>query len=175
MKQLNIIKVQSGVTMVELMIVLVIGAILASIAVPSFSEFISRTRQGSVVSQLINDLNKARSESIKRNTRVLLCLRNSDTTCDTSGATSWSNGWLVCADADSNNACDAGTAANPNPIIVHSPLHSTLTLTGPNTVIRFNPSGISGNGAATLTVGGSWEGAVSSVINVAATGNISKP
>ncbi|TNC97302.1 MAG: type IV fimbrial bioproteinis protein FimT [Gallionellaceae bacterium] len=175
MKQLEKNKTQRGVTLVELMIVIVIGSILATLAIPSFNEFISGTRQSSVVSQLFSDLNRARSESIKRNARVLVCPRGSDTACDTSGTTNWNSGWLVCTDANSDNACDVGTTANPNPIVVHSALHTTLTLTGPNAAVRFNPSGISGSGAATLTVGGTWSGATSSIINVAGTGNISRP
>lgn len=175
MKYLANRKTQLGVTLVELMIVIVIGSILATLAIPSFNEFVNRTRQSSVVSQLFSDLNRARSESIKRNARVLVCHRASNTACDTSGATSWVDGWLVCADADSDGVCDAGDATNPNPIVIHGALHSTLTLTGPGAAVRFNPSGISGSGAASLTIKGTWSGATSSVINIAGTGNISRP
>ena len=164
---------QAGFTLIELMIVVVIASVLATMAVPSFKEFMGRTRQSSAVSQLVSDLNRARSEAIKRNARVLVCVRDTDTACGT--GTNWSNGWLVCADADSNDSCDAGTSTNPNPVVVRQAINAGLTLTGPNVAIRYHPSGISGNGAATLTVGATYTGAQSSTINIAATGNISRP
>lgn len=175
MKSGNRCKRHRGVTLVEIMVVIAIASILATLAAPSFNDFIRRTRQGAVASELFGDLNRARSEAIKRNARVLFCLRDTDSACDGSGDTDWRNGWLVCADIDSNNACDATTASNPNPIVVHRTLHESLTLTGPAASIRFNSNGNSGSGAATLTLGGTWAGASSKAIGVAATGNISRP
>lgn len=168
-------KRQIGVTMVELMIVIAIAAILASIAAPSFSDFIDNTRLTSTMSQLTADLNRARSEAIKRNQRVLLCIRNSTgTDCATTG-TDWQNGWLVCYDTNSDNLCDATSSTDPNPIAVHQALPSTLTLTGQN-VIRFNPNGTQGSGGtATLTLDGTWPDAQAKTANIAVTGNISKP
>ena len=63
----------AGVTLVELMIVVVIAAILASIAAPSFISMIRDMRLSSASSQLFADLNIAKSEAIKRNARVLVC------------------------------------------------------------------------------------------------------
>lgn len=165
---------QVGVTMIELLIVLTIAAILAAMAAPSFSKFIADTRQTSTMSQLTGDLNRARSESIKRNMRMLVCIRNSvGTDCGT--GTDWQNGWLVCYDTDRDDLCDPTAASNPNPIVVHQALPSSLTLTGPN-IIRFNPNGTQGSGgAATLTLNGTWTGAQAKVVTITATGNISRP
>lgn len=166
---------QTGVTMVELIVVLTIAAILAILATPSFTSFMNSTRQSSAMTQLVSDLNRARSEAIKRNTRVLICVRNTaGTDCGT--GTNWQNGWLVCSDPDLDNLCDPATATDPNPIAVHTTLHARLTLTGSANVIRFNPSGTQGTGgAATLTLNGTWTGAQSNVASIAATGNISRP
>lgn len=162
---------QTGVTMMELMIVVAIAAILATIAAPSFSDFINRTRQTSTMTQLTSDLNRARSEAIKRNRRVLVCVRSTDTACGT--GTNWQNGWLVCYDENQDGACDTGTSENPNPIVVHPALNTHLTLTGAS--LYFNPSGTQGAGGATsLTLAGDWTGAVNNVATIAATGNISK-
>ncbi len=158
--------------MVELMIVVAIAAILATIAAPSFSDFINNTRLTSTMTQLTGDLNRARSEAIKRNSWVLVCARNTNSAC---GA-NWNNGWLVCQDSEPNGACDAGTAANPNPIMVHQALNSNLTLTGSAAFVRFNPSGTQGTGgAATMTLNGTWAGAQAKVASIVATGNISRP
>ena len=165
-------KRQIGVTMVELMIVVVIAAILAAIAAPSFSEFINNTRLTSVMTQLTSDLNRARSEAIKRNSWMLVCARSTDTAC----GTNWNNGWLVCQDSEPDGACDAGTAANPNPVAVHQTLSSNLSLTGSAASVRFNPSGTQGGGGtATLTLNGTWAGAQTITANITATGHISRP
>lgn len=164
---------QTGVTIIELMIVVAIAAILATIAAPSFSDLINRTRQTSTMTQLTADLNRARSEAIKRNRRVLVCVRNSaGTDCGT--GTNWQNGWLVCYDENQDGACDTTTAANPNPIVVHQAVNARLTLTGSAASIYFNPSGTQGTAAATLTLNGTWTGATAITANIAATGNISK-
>lgn len=163
---------QAGVTMVELMIVVAIAAILATIAAPSFSDFINNTRLTSIMTQLTGDLNRARSEAIKRNSWVMVCARSTNTAC----GTNWGNGWLVCQDSEPDGACDAGTTASPNPITVHPALNSTLTLTGSAASIRFNPSGTQGTGgAATLTLNGTWAGAQAKTASIAATGHISRP
>ncbi|MDO9054592.1 MAG: GspH/FimT family pseudopilin [Gallionella sp.] len=165
---------QAGFTLMELMVVVAIAAILATIAAPSFNSLINDTKQSSLSSQLVSDLHRARSEAIKRNTRVVLCVRNSaGTDCGT--GTNWQNGWLICY---GNTACDAtlptdGSAANP--ISTHPPLDSKLTLTGSGNLIRFNPNGTQGSaGNASLTLNRTWSAATAKPITVAATGYISK-
>lgn len=163
---------QMGVTMVELIIVVAIAAILATVAAPSFSDFINNTRLTSMMTQLTGDLNRARSEAIKRNSWMLVCARSTNTAC----GTNWGNGWLVCQDSEPDDTCDAGTTANPNPIAVHQALNSNLTLAGSAAFVRFNPSGTQGTGgAATLTLTGTWSGAQTKTTSVAATGHISRP
>jgi type IV fimbrial biogenesis protein FimT len=171
---------QTGLTLIELLIVIAIGAILASLAAPSFSSFINNTTQSSAMTQLVSDLNRARGEAIKRNSRVLICARNTAGTDCVNGA-SWQSGWLICYDANQNGSCDAAPAdgSNPNPIAIHAPVNSKLTLVGSNNAlnsIRFNPSGTQGaGGAATLTLTGTWNGSTAKVVSIAATGFISKP
>jgi type IV fimbrial biogenesis protein FimT len=169
-------KQQTGVTMIELMIVVAIAAILATIAAPSFSDLINRTRQASTMTQLFSDLNRARGEAIKRNRHVLACVRGGTDAAPACGTgTNWQNGWLVCYDENQDGACDTATAANPNPIVVHRAINARLTLTGSAASINFNPNGTQGTGsAATLTLAGNWTGATDSVATIAATGNISK-
>ncbi len=173
-------RLQTGVTLVELLIVVSVAAVLVAIAAPSFSGFINSTRQSSAAMQLVSDLNLARSEAIKRNARVLVCSRNAAGT-DCSGNASWQGGWLVCIEGTSNQ-CASGIPANPNPITIRPALGSALTLVFSDpvdssaTTLRFNPNSSQGsNGAAiTLTLGGTWSGAASRVITVAVTGHISK-
>ncbi|MBP6853657.1 MAG: GspH/FimT family pseudopilin [Rhodoferax sp.] len=176
---------QHGFSMVELLIVLAIGAILATIAVPSLRDTLRTTRQSSAAGLLVNDLNQARGEAIKRNTRVLVCGRNADGT-DCGGVTDWRVGWVVCTDATtagttpelppSDGVCDASVAANPNPIVVRPALDPSLTLTAAAAAIQFNANSSqgAGGGAATLILGGDWSGAAVRTITVAGTGTITR-
>ncbi|MBI5438476.1 MAG: GspH/FimT family pseudopilin [Nitrosomonadales bacterium] len=178
---------QTGLTMVELMIVVTIAAILASIAAPSFNDLINNTRLTSTMSQLTSDLNRARSEAIKRNSRVLVCVRAGTDAAPVCGAgTNWQNGWVVCSDKDTNpndgtpdGVCDATSTTNPNPIAVHQALNARLTLTGNAASICFNPSGTQGATPATALCGTgnatlALTGATTVTATIAPTGNISK-
>lgn len=156
---------QAGVTMIELMIVVVIAAILAAVAAPSFNDFITNTRLTSTMSQFTGDLNRARGEAIKRNSWIWVCARASNTAC----GTDWQNGWLVCIDSNQDNACDASTADNPNPIVIHQGINANFTPLSSSSGFRFNPNG-------TALVAG-WfnlvSGTKSRTANIAVTGNVS--
>jgi Tfp pilus assembly protein FimT len=167
-----------GFTAVELMVVLAIGVILTVMAVPSFTSMLNNTRQKSAVNLLAGDLNFARGEAVKRNARVLVCVKNSTETGCATASQNWTNGWVACVDSsnDSVDNCDATTATSPNPLRVRSALASQLTLTasdGTNSVyvVRFNANSTQGTGATaiTLTLGG---GATSKYLSITATGNV---
>ena len=136
----------SGVTIIELLIVLVIAGIFATLGMPSFTTFIRQIRLSSTMNELAADLYLARSEAIKRNSRVLMCARSSAIATDKScaaapAAGTWMNGWLICYDANSNGICDADSASDPNPIRVHAPPSSPIVLTGPAASVTFLPVG----------------------------------
>jgi prepilin-type N-terminal cleavage/methylation domain-containing protein len=159
-----------GFTVLELMIGVGVAAILAVVAAPSLRDFTNETRLRSMSSQLVSDLNFARLEAIKRNARVLVCAKDAAAnTCAT--ATNWQNGWLVCYDADSDDACDATIATDPNPMKIAGALNATLQLTSTSTFIRFNPVGTA-NSAAVLTLKGTWTGSGTRTASVAGTGYI---
>lgn len=165
-----------GFSIVELLIVIAIAAILATIAVPSFRDMLRTTRQSSALGLVINDLNLARGEAIKRNSSVIVCARNATgDDCAVTGA--WQGGWLVCLEALVANTClnTAGVIPpNPNPFIVRPPLDTTMTLTAASTdPFRFRANSTATQG--TLVLSGSWSGAPSRTVAVAGTGNISKP
>ena len=90
---------QRGFTIIELMVTVVIVAILAAIAVPSFNNLILSTRIKNGASDIYGALILARSEAIKRGCNVTI----------TPTSSSWVNGWQVAVVAD----CPLGTAVIP--------------------------------------------------------------
>ncbi len=170
-----------GFTLIELLIVIAIGAILATIAAPSLRDTLNNMQQSSALGLVISDLNQARGEAIKRNLRVLMCVRNAAGT-DCSAGTDWRVGWLVCGESAVANQCALSTADNPNPVIVRPALATNLTFGATDAVpaaiavIRFNPNSSqgAGGGAATLTLAGTWSGATARTVVVQGSGNISK-
>jgi type IV fimbrial biogenesis protein FimT len=174
---------QSGLTMVELMVVISIAAILLGLGAPSLSALVNKTRLNSAASLLANDLNLARSEAVKRNARMLVCPPNGTGTDCQTVSPSWTAGWLVCIDANSDGACDTSTAAAPNPLMLRPALESNLTLTALDTAstpaavtqVRFNPNGRQGAGTlfVNITMGGTWSGALPKTVSISNTGNVS--
>ncbi len=96
----------AGFTLVELLVTLAVAAILLAAAAPDFSDLVSRNRRDATVYRLIGDLQFARSEAIKRGTRVSVCGARTD------GAEGcgpdWAGGWTVFV--DTAPLADGGTA-----------------------------------------------------------------
>ena len=63
-----------GFTLIELAIAILIVGVLATIAVPSFSEFIRRSRVRSAADSVLGAMQLARGEAVSRNERVTFTL-----------------------------------------------------------------------------------------------------
>lgn len=89
---------QNGFTLLELLVTVAIASILMAIAVPGFTAFIRSNRAEVQSSSLINAINYARSEAVKRGTTVRITPLV---------AGSWEDGWRVWSD-ENNDASFAG-------------------------------------------------------------------
>lgn len=93
-----------GFTSVELMVVVTILGVLAAIAGPRFSALIDRWRVRNVTDSMVSTLYYARSEAIKRGTKIgIQKLSNVTGGCQLASDTQeWGCGWKVFVDTDGN-------------------------------------------------------------------------
>jgi type IV fimbrial biogenesis protein FimT len=63
-----------GFTLVEALVTIAIAAILVAVAVPSFRDVLAKRRVEGIASELLTDLQYARSEAVARNASVRLTL-----------------------------------------------------------------------------------------------------
>ncbi len=117
-------KKQNGFTLIELIVVVAIFGILASIAVPNYSSFIRRNQQSSAYNNLVGTISLARIEAVKRSKVITLCISSDQTTCDPN-STDWSDGWIVFLDENGNALVDTGTDIV---LKAEAPNHSGITI-----------------------------------------------
>lgn len=85
---------EQGFSLVELIVTMIVLALLAGVAVPSFINTIQNTRATSLANSFVTTLNYARSEAIKRNRQINLCPGTNASTCNGN----WTAGWMVTID-----------------------------------------------------------------------------
>lgn len=91
----------SGFTLIELMVTVVVAGILLTLAVPSMRTFIQNARIANQTNEFIADLNFARTEAIKRGANVTLCKSNNPTAAApscTDAGTDWAIGRIIFID-----------------------------------------------------------------------------
>lgn len=95
-----------GVTLVESMVAVVLLALCASFAAPTFMSWRVRDQVDARARALLGTLAYARGEAIRRHTRITVCRIDAKRNCLASGAAcpsgllDWSCGWAVMAGSD---------------------------------------------------------------------------
>ena len=146
--------VSRGFTLVELLLVMAIGAILLVIAIPGYAFILNSSRLSSLTNDLITTIHFTRSEAIKRNTRVTLCKSSNSTiphaSCDS--LADWQDGWLVFVDGGVKGVIDPGDTV----LWAQDRAYSAATITTRNysQYLSYLPSGVSqgSNGLANGTM-----------------------
>jgi type IV fimbrial biogenesis protein FimT len=126
---------QCGLTLVELMVTVAVAAVLLMIAVPSFKNITLSNRLDTAANDLVNAINVARMEAIKRNTSTQFC----------SNAASANTNDLL------GNACGVeagavrvmrGSVADGNPVLAGvTSLVPPIQINGNLTALRFSAQG----------------------------------
>lgn len=85
-----------GFTLIEAMVAIAVMLVLMAVAVPSFRDASHRSQLRSAANELVTSVHFARSEAIKRNAPVTMCVSADGEHCATSGG--WEQGWIIRAD-----------------------------------------------------------------------------
>lgn len=156
---------QSGLTLIELMVVLAITAIIITLSTP-LSDLLQQNRISSQVREFAGALNLARGSAVSGGTCASLCIWDGNNPADCRAPTndddqeSWDAGWLVFSDTNCNAAIDAGDvilkqfAALPDGFSLR--VQSTNNNAGGSNdnreTITYQPSGIARNSVGTWTL-----------------------
>ncbi len=96
----------TGFTVIELMVVVALGALLITLADASMVYMVQSNRVATQAAQLANSLREARAEAKKRGLPVAVCLSSDGTRCDTRGS-DWAEGWITYVDTDGDGSLDS--------------------------------------------------------------------
>jgi type IV fimbrial biogenesis protein FimT len=95
-----------GFTLIELLIVVAIAAVLAGTAIPGLYRLVKSVQLTSATNDLFGSFMLARSEAVKRRSRVAVCKSQDGATCAMTGG--WDQGWIVFHDTNNNGRSDPG-------------------------------------------------------------------
>ncbi len=128
-----------GFTLIEMMVVLAIMAIMATISAPSFSDYLANQRVRASTVDLLGTLTYARSEALKRNGTVFVRANGGD----------WSQGWVVTTSATKTYAQCLTNLSDC--LHVQQPVDG-IAVSGPANDLRYLRSGRIDGGAATYSL-----------------------
>ena len=124
---------QRAFTLVELLVAIAVLAVLLALAAPSFTNASLPSKLRAVANSLLGAAQLARSEAIKRDSVVTLCVSADGATC---GAGNWAQGWIVISGATVLQSVQA------------APTGFRVTPAAGSAALTFQPSGV---GATTET------------------------
>lgn len=134
-----------GITLVELLVVLVIAVIVAMQITPSFTRLLSSSDRHSEISDLITLINLARNTAVYEQTTVTLCPVDETSRC----SRDWSLPLMAFRDPERTR-----TVATPSQIIWQRQTNNIGNVqgaTGIHTYFRFNSSGLAYGAIGNIT------------------------
>jgi type IV fimbrial biogenesis protein FimT len=146
---------QEGFTLVEAMFTILVLAVLLSVGVPNFRDFLRNSRMTAVANDLLGDYNYARSEAVKRRLPVTICKTPDGAACATTTTASFDR-WIVFLDRNGDGLVTSPAATPPVDVILKdSRVTEGITGTSDGYKTVFRPSGfpdaaIAGNASRVL-------------------------
>jgi type IV fimbrial biogenesis protein FimT len=139
---------QSGFTLYELLItVLIIGVILA-IGVPNMAEFTQNSRLSSTSNDLLSSFQVARSEAARSKSNITICASNNPLDANANCGGTFNDGWIIFIDLDGDlNRAGAGE----NVLRAHPAPPTGVSITPANGATYFS---FAGTGLGRGNVGG---------------------
>ncbi len=146
---------QRGVTLFELVIVMLLIAILTGIGIPTYRYVTTSSRMSAELNALLGDLQYARSEAVRQGQAVTVCIAAQTTSpysCAATGTENWDQGWLVFSDVGGTKNYDS--SVGDQMLRVQSAFSSgdTFADTVDVNAISFNRDGFANLGVAQMTV-----------------------
>ena len=134
---------QSGFTIVELMIVITIAAVLAALALPAMKDWQRNANRTAATTTLLASIHEARSEAVKRDTRVSICPSDKPAEADAqcSGNKDFATGWIVFVDDDAD--MEHSTDAKEEVLAVVTAINTNFNVITSNgeTGLSYKPNG----------------------------------
>jgi len=141
----------AGYNMMEVMMVVALVAVLATIAIPSFKYVTTSNRIASEVNGLLGDMQFARSEAVKEGQSVTVCISTDLATCALNPQGNWALGWIVFLDTNGDKQVQPATEA----VVRTQPAFSgTDTFAAPATfnALTFNRLGYAPTAATNISL-----------------------
>ena len=130
----------NGLTLIELLVVITVASVLAVVALPDLAGFIKNNRSAADINDLLSSLTFARSEAVKRNSSVAVCLSANGSSCQ--AGDEWQNGWIVFEDRDLDQTVD-----DPSEILsIHGGLAPNRELTFDSGTVTYRSDGLATTG-----------------------------
>lgn len=107
MDRKSTLTIPHGLTLIELMLVLVILGITFFLIVPSMRHALQATRVQAEVSRLMAAINLTRSEALRRNLPVSMCPSPVATTGEAICSGIYADGWIIFSNRDRDRELDA--------------------------------------------------------------------
>jgi prepilin-type N-terminal cleavage/methylation domain-containing protein len=101
---------QTGVTLYELLITLLVIGVVLTIGVPNMVEFRQNSRMTSSANDLLGAFQLARSESARAKTNITICASANAMTANPTCGGNFEQGYIVFVDEDGDIVRDAGEA-----------------------------------------------------------------
>ena len=134
-------KLQYGLTLIELMVVLGIASILISIAVPGMSDTLRKNEVRSVLTDVNSALAFARNHALTKKESVSICAVDKNLKC--SQLTSWDNGWIIFIDKNEDGVLNKDDCQNTEDCLlrVHQAGPRHIQLKGKKSWVSYNIEG----------------------------------